>query len=199
MTTAILPILATVLVFTCFAPQVVSPAPEFPLVRIGEWSMDVHTSGITASSSIVIQRDGHFHLETRFQQLPSERVVRHVYEATLDAFQLSRLESMLDAQAVRDAPTYQGPTFPVAVPTIAGVMVKIPRGDTVQSVGYFAWNKVPDREDSPPETTPEAIKEEWRSSRVALTPLVGWFHEIEGMNRPELDESHFTPYGDPDY
>jgi hypothetical protein len=199
MTTIMLSLFATVLVFTCFVPQVAAPAPRLPLVKIGEWGMDLHPSGITTGSSIIIQRDGHFHLETRFQQLPSERVVRHVYESTLDAFQLSRLESMLDAQAVRDAPTYQGPKFPLTVPTVAGVTVKIPRGDKVQSVGYFAWNKVPGREDSPPETTPEAIKEEWRSSRVALTPLVGWFHEIEGMKWPELDESHFITYDDPDY
>jgi len=160
--------------------------------------MDLHSSGITTGSDIVIQRDGHFHLQTRFQQLPSQRVVLHIYEATLDAFQLSRLESMLDAQAVRDAPTYEGPKFPVAVHTMGGVTAQISRGDKIQSVGYFAWNQVPGREDLPPETTPEAIKEQWRSSRVALTPLVGWFHEIEGMKWPELDESHFTSYEDPD-
>ena len=198
MTTVTISKLTTLLIFTAFAPQSITPAPRSPLVRIGEWSTDLHPSGITTGSEIVIQRDGHFHLETRFQQLPSQRVVRHVYEATLDAFQLSRLESMLDAQAVRDAPTYQAPTFPVAVPTIAGVIVKISRGDKMQSVGYFAWNKVPGREELPPETTPEAIQEQWRSSRVALTPLVGWFHEIEGMKWPELDESHSTPYEDPD-
>jgi hypothetical protein len=196
MTTIAIPFVATLLLLTIVMAQDAVPARDLPLVRTVEMSMDFH-SGITANSCIAIQSDGRFHLERRLQQLPSQQAVLHIYEATLDAFQLSRLKSMLDAQAVREASTYKGPKFPVLVPTVAVVRIEIARVDKVQTVGYFAWNRQPGTEGLSPESTPEALKEEWRSSRLALTPLVGWFHEVEAMRWPELDESHSTLCGDP--
>lgn len=160
-------------------------------------SIDLHSSGITANSCIAIQSNGRFHLETRLQQLPRPQAVLHIYEATLDAFQLSRLERMLDAQAVSEASTYKGPKLPVVVPTVANVRIDIARADRVQTVGYFTWNQQPGTDDLSPESTPEALKQEWRSSHLALTPLIGWFHEVEAMRWPELDESHSTLCGDP--
>jgi hypothetical protein len=197
MTTVTIPILATLFSLTIMAAQDVGPVRKLPLVRIVETSIDLHSSGITANSCIAIQSDGRFHLETRLQQLPRRQAVLHIYEATLDAFQLSRLESMLDAQAVREASTYKGPKLPVVVPTIANVRIEIARADRVQTVGYFAWNQQPGTGGLSPESTPEALKEEWRSSRLALTPLLGLFHEVEGMRWPELAESHSTLCGDP--
>jgi hypothetical protein len=199
MTTVTIPILATLFSLTIVAAQDVVSIRKLPLVRIVETSIDLHSSGRTATSCIAIQSNGHFHLETRLQlqQLPRRQAVLHIYEATLDAFQLSRLESMLDAQAVREASTYKGPKLPVVVPTVADVRIEIARADWVQTVGYFAWNQQPGTDGLSPESTPEAIKEEWRSSRLALTPLVGWFHEVEGMRWPELAESHSTFCGDP--
>src|SRR5260370_42696382 len=96
---------------------------------------------------------------------------------------------MLHAQAVREASTYKGPKLPVVVPTIANVRIEIARADRVQTVGYFAWNQQPGTDGLSPESTPEALKEEWRSSRPALTPLLGWVDEIEGMRWPEVAAS----------
>jgi hypothetical protein len=197
MTTVTIPIVATLFSLTIVAAQEVVPVRKLPLVRIVETSIDLHSSGITATSCIAIQSNGRFHLETRLQQLPRRQAVLHIYEATLDAFQLSRLESMLDAQAVREASTYKGPKLPVMVPTVADVRIEIARADRVQTVGYFAWNQQPGTDGLSPESTPEALKEEWRSSRLVLTPLVGWFHEVEGMRWPEVAESHSTFCGDP--
>jgi hypothetical protein len=197
MTTVTIPILATLFSLTIMAAQDVVPVRKLPLVRIVETSIDLHSSGIMANSCIAIQSDGRFHLETRLQQLPRQQAVLHIYEATLDAFQLSRLESMLDAQAVREASTYKGPKLPMVVPTVAQVRIEIARADGVQTVGYFAWNKQPGTDGYSPESTPETLKEEWRSSRLTLTPLIGWFHEVEAMRWPELDESHSTLCGDP--
>jgi hypothetical protein len=197
MTTVTIPILATLFSLTVVAAQDVGPVRKLPLVRIVETSIDLHPSGITATSCISIQSNGRFHLETRLQQLPRRQAVLHIYEATLDAFQLSRLESMVDAQAVREASAYKGPKLPLVVPTVANVRIDISRADRVQTVGYFAWNQQPGTDGLSPESTREALKEEWRSSRRALTPLVGWFHEVEGMRWPELDESHSTLCGDP--
>jgi hypothetical protein len=196
MTTVTIPLVATLLSLTIVVAQDAVPARDVPLVRAVEMSIDSH-SGTTANSCIAIQKDGRFHLERRLQQLPSQQAVLHIYEATLDAFQLSRLESMLDAQVVREASTYKGPKFPVLVPTVAVVRLEIARVDKVQTVGYFAWNRQPGTDGLSPESTPEAVKQEWRSARLALTPLVGWFHEVEAMRWPELDESHSTLCGNP--
>jgi hypothetical protein len=197
MTTVTIPILATLFLLTIVAAQDVVPARKLPLVRIVETSIDLHSSGITANSCIAIQSNGRFHLETRLQQLPRPRAVLHIYEATLDAFQLSRLESMLDAQAIREASAYKGPKLPMVVSTFANVRIDIARANRVQTVGYLAWNQQPGTDDLSPESTPEALKQEWRSTRLALTPLIGWFHEVEATRWPELDESHSTLCGDP--
>jgi hypothetical protein len=197
MTTVTIPIIATLFSITIAAVQDVVPARKLPLIRIVETSIDLHSSGITASSCIAIQSNGRFHLETRLQQLPHPQAVLHIHEGTLDAFQLSRLESMLDAQAVREASTYKGPKVPMVVSTFANVRIDVARANRVQTVGYLAWNQQPGTDDLSPESTPEALKEEWRSSRLALTPLIGWFHEVEAMRWPELDESHSTLCADP--
>jgi hypothetical protein len=79
------------------------------------------------------------------------------------------------------------------VPTVAMVRIDIARADSVQTVGYFIWNsQQPGTDDLSPKSTPEALKEQRRSSHLALTPLFGWFHEVEAMRWPELDESHST-------
>jgi hypothetical protein len=192
-----LPILATLFSLTIVTAQDVVPVRTLPLVRIVGTNIELHSSGITANSCIAIRSDGRFHLETRLQQLPHAQAVLHIYEATLDAFQLSRLESMLDAQAVREASSYKGPKLPMVVSTVANVRMDIARADRVQTVGYLAWNQEPGTDGLSPESTPEALKEEWRSSRLALTPLMGWLHEVEAMRWPELDESHSTLCGDP--
>ena len=194
MTTVTIPILATLFSLTIVAAQDIVPIRKLPLVRIVETSIDLHPSGITANSCIAIQSNGSFHLETRLQQLPRLQAVLHIYEATLDAFQLSRLERMLDAQAVRDASTYKAPKIPMVVATFANVRIDIARADRVQTVGYFAWNQQPGTDGLSPSNPHQKLSgEEWRSSRLALTPLIGWFHEVEAVRWPELDESRSTP------
>jgi hypothetical protein len=135
MTTVTVPILTSLFALTIAATQDVVPVRKLPLVRIVETSIDLHSFGITANSCLAIQGNGRFHLETRLQQLPRPQAVLHIYEGTLDAFQLSRLESMLDAHAVREASTYKGPKLPVVVPTIEDVRIEIALADRVQTVG----------------------------------------------------------------
>ncbi len=154
--------------------------------------MDLHSSGITATSCLMVRKDGSFHLEKRFQKLPRPEATLHIYEAALNGFEMSRLESILDSSRLRNLGEYKPPNFPVAVSTIAMVHAKIMRGDKAQSLGYFAWNRQPGSADASPESTPEETKQEWQVSRVALSPLVGWFHEIEGHTWQEVDQSHST-------
>src|SRR5260370_34403005 len=102
---------------------------------------------------------------------------------------------MLHAQAVREASTYKGPKFPVVVPTIANVRIEIARADGVQTVGYFAWNQQPGTDGLSPESTPEALKEEWRSSPLTPTPFRGWVYAVGRIGRPEVAESQPTLSG----
>jgi hypothetical protein len=95
----------------------------------------------------------------------------------------------IDAKEIR-APKREKPSRP-------NVRIEIARADGVQTVGYFAWNHEPGTDGLSPESTPEALKEEWSKSRLALAPLVGWFHEVEAMRWPELTESHLNLCGDP--
>jgi len=191
MTTVTVPILTSLFALTIAATR------KLPLVRIVETSIDLHSFGITANSCIAIQGNGRFHLETRLQQLPRPQAVLHIYEGTLDAFQLSRLESMLDAHAVREASTYKGPKLPVVVPTIADVRIEIARADGVQTVGYFAWIMNPAPTAYPQNPHQKLSRRKWSKSRLALAPLVGWFQEVEAMRWPELTESHSNLCGDP--
>lgn len=169
-----------------------TPPEAVPIIKVGESVMDLHSSGITATSCLVVRRDSSFHLEKRFQRLPGQKATLHIYEATLNAFEMGRLESILDSPQLRNLGEYRAPKFPVAVSTIAVVQAKIMRGEKVQSIGYFAWNKQPGSADDSPESTPEEVKQEWQASRVALSPLVGWLHEMEGRTWQEVDQSHFT-------
>lgn len=184
--------LASLAVFQGLAIRDATPAEATPIIRVGESVIDLHSSGITATSCLVVRKDGSFHLEKRFQKLPRPEATLHIYEATLNAFEMGRLESILESSQLRDLGEYKAPKFPVAVPTIATVQAKIMRGDKVQSIGYFAWNRQPGSADASPESTPEEVKQEWQASRVALSPLVGWLHEIEGHTWQEVDQSHST-------
>jgi len=169
-----------------------TPPEAVPVVKVGESVMDLHSSGITATSCLVVRRDSSFHLEKRLQRLPGQEATLHIYEANLNTFEMGRLESILDSPEVRNLGEYKAPKFPVAVSTIATVQAKILRGEKVQSIGYFAWNKQPGSADDSPESTPEEVKQEWQASRVALSPLVGWLHEMEGRTWQEVDRSRST-------
>jgi hypothetical protein len=162
------------------------PAQRPPLLSITEMSMNLR---ITANACISIQPDGLFHLETRLQQLPNVRAILHIYESTLDSFQMSRLANMLNSQSVREASAYHGPKIPVLVSELSVVMVHIPREDQTQNIGYFAWNERLEKQGESPESSAPLLKEQWRQSRTTLTPLMLWFHEIEGMRWPEVSES----------
>jgi hypothetical protein len=92
-----------------------TPAEALPIIRVGEMVMDLHSSGITATSCLVVRKDGSFHLENRFQKLPRPGATLHIYKAALNGFEMSRLESILDSSQLRNLGEYKPPTFPVAV------------------------------------------------------------------------------------
>ncbi len=160
-----------------------------PTVRIVESGVDLHAGGITASHCIVVRGDGSFHLERRFQRLPAREATLHIYEATFNAFEMDRLEQILDGSDLRDLSEFRLPQFPMNISTFATFQAKIVRGQKVQSIGYFAWNRQPGTADGSPENTPDGVKKGWEVSRAAMSPMASWLHEMEGRTWPEVDQS----------
>ncbi len=178
------------LISICLAAQDNSlPAPEPVVFSLVEASMDLSPHGINASSCISVTSDGHFHIETRFQQLPQDHLLLHIYESSLDDFQMRRLKNLLDSQSIHDLGPYTHPITPMLARYISSVDVHIPHEHASQHIGYFMWDEQTAEPNQSPESTPAAIKEEWRSARTTLVPLVQWFHEVEGMKWPELPAS----------
>jgi hypothetical protein len=159
------------------------------LVQLHELGLDLSPHGITANSCISIQSDGHFHLELRLQQLPNDFATLHIYEASLNDFQLRRLRSLLDTQNIKDLGTYTPPVLPMGLSAFASFDAHITREDRIQSVGYFTWDQRLGDPGQSPRSTPHTVKEQWRTSEIALLPLVQWFHEIEAHKWPEVPRS----------
>jgi hypothetical protein len=175
----------------CLATQdnpLTTPKPA--IFSLHEISMDLSSHGITANSCIMVAPDGTFHIERRLQQLPQDYAVLHIYESTLDAFQMRRLNNLLDDQSIRDLSRYIPPKTPMAASAFLSVGVRIPREKELQETGYFMWDERTAQANQSPESTPTIIKDQWRATRTTLLPLVQWVHEVEGMKWPEVPESH---------
>ena len=178
------------LISICLAAQDNSlPSPEPVAFSLVEASSDLSPHGITASSCISVTSNGQFHIETRFQQLPQHYATLHIYESSLDDFQMQRLKNLLNSQSIRDLSPFTYPKTPMLARYISSVYVHIPREHASQHIGYFMWDEQTAEPNQSPESTPAAIKEEWRSARTTLVPLVQWFHEVEGMKWPEVPAS----------
>jgi hypothetical protein len=163
-----------------------------PLVRIGEMSMDISPYGVTTNTCVLVQPDGHVHLEVRVQRLPTPTATLHIYEANLDDFQMLRLHNLLDVPGLRDAGDFQLPKLPLTAPAFKVATVQITREHHIQKLGYLAWNERGDKKKERPESEPEAVKEQWQRSRVMLTPLLQWSHELQLIKMSELPESVST-------
>jgi hypothetical protein len=174
--------------FSMSAKQDSPPVPK-SLATLHELGLDLGPHGITSNSCISIQSDGRFHLELRLQQLPNDFATLHIYEASLNDFQLQRLRSLLDSQTIKDLGPFTPPVLPMGLSAFASFDAHIAREDRIQSVGYFTWNQRLGDPGQSPQSTPDAVKEQWRTSEIALLPLVQWLHEIEADKWPEAPRS----------
>jgi hypothetical protein len=114
----------------------------------------------------------------------------HIYEGSLNDFQLQRLKGLLDSQNIKDLGPFTPPVLPiVGLSTFASFEAHVAREDQVQKVGYFVWDERLGKFD---QSILDSAKERWRTTQTALVPLVQWFHEIEGMKWPEVSESSFN-------
>jgi hypothetical protein len=69
------------------------------------------------------------------------------------------------------------------------VVAEMPDRGKLLKVGWVAWDEHQVKEDRSPASAPNSIKEQWRTSRMALSPLMDWLHQIEGMNWPEVPQA----------
>jgi hypothetical protein len=183
------------LLFSVLSPLalLLQPTHDRPLVRIGETNMDISSAhGITTNTCVMVQPDGHFHLEVRVQRLPSPTATLHIYEGNLGEFQMLRLQSLLDARGLRDAEDFQAPQLPLTVPAVKVAIAEITREDHIQKVGYLAWNERKDGPTGRPESEPASVEEQWQRSRMLLTPLLEWAHAMQLVKMSELPESAST-------
>jgi hypothetical protein len=141
------------------AKQDSQPVPN-SLASLHEIRLDISPNGITANSCISIQTDGHFHLEFRLQQLPNPSAILHIYEGSLNDFQLQRLRSLLDSQNIKDLGPYTPPDLPMGLSTFASFDAHVTREDQVQDLGYFAWDERLGMFDQSPQTMPDSAREQ---------------------------------------
>jgi hypothetical protein len=174
---AVVAAVASALLAITGAQEGQAPQTAF-LVTVWEAETDLSPGGLTVHDCIVVRPDGRFHLERRKQKLPNPTATLDVLESSLDVAEFQQLRNILDSQEIRRLPRYVQPAIPMAAPWFQGFNAKITRGGEVQSVGYWSWRGGTPAES--PNSTPDAVKKEWRTSQAALRPLVDWVHAVEG-------------------
>jgi hypothetical protein len=192
---ATLPAIVGLMVFSSTIQEDSRPAPVPTLVSLHEMSVDFSPPGVTSNSCILIQTDGHFHIETRVKTLQETTASLHIYESSLDEFHLRMLTGLVDNQSVRDLKDFINPAFPMTLSRFSLATVQIPRDGSTQRLGYLVWERRAGMENHSPESTPDSVKEQWRTAQTALTPLVLRLHEMEGMNWPEVPKSRSSLCG----
>ncbi|RXH54837.1 hypothetical protein [Granulicella sibirica] len=184
------PILKSLLIAALHVPLLTiqdaqSPPKASRLISIGETRFDF-LYGVMLNSCMVVRTDGRFHLETRLQKLPNTFSTPHVYEATFDSFQMTRLQSLLGAQDLLNAPSFQLPRLPVTVPRFAVFQLERQKSDEMRTNGYVAWDERTGHETESPDASPPTLKQQWQQSRAALNPMESWFHEVQSLKWPEI-------------
>ena len=153
-------------------------AIEF-LVIIGETTIEMMPNGVTAGDRIVVMPNGRFHLERRFQRLPTPSATLTIFESFLNQEQLRKLQTILDSAEVKTLPSYTLPAFPLNGPWFGAFDVRVTRDTEIQHVGFLVWQG--GSKETSPNSMPEEVKKAWRDSQITLRPLVHWFHEIEAL------------------
>ena len=159
------------------------------LVTLSEHINDYVPNGVTRGSCISVQADGRFHLEVRQQKFPEDFVTLQIYESSLDVLRLQQLRTLLDSPAIHALPAFKPPPLPMSTMTFGFFGAQFLDSNRLLHVGYLTWDASQVKEDQSPASTPASTKEEWRISQMALAPLLQWFHQIQGMNWPQVPQS----------
>jgi hypothetical protein len=191
-----MPIRNALIFFVLTLAGVSSVSPQQPksstvsfLLQIVERQTDLSPNGGVTSDCLLVQPDGHFHLERRQQHLPNPSANLTIFSAQLSKTQLEGLRSILDKQDIQSLSPFVPPVLPVSVTKFRVFAANVARGATIQKAGFFMWEGQ-GTPDTPPNSTPDDIKRAWQTSATVLQPLVDWFHALEGM---KLRPSHAKP------
>lgn len=157
------------------------------LVLLREAESDVSPAGKNLRSCAMIYPDGRFHLEQRFQQLPSSTATLKVFESSLDSSELQQLEAILNDETIRKMPSLVQPSVPTSATRFRGFTAAIDRGDgQLQNAGYFIFQ--PETSGKSSSAAPDELKLLWKQSEAALRPLLQWFHHVQSTRLVASDE-----------
>lgn len=134
------------------------------------------------STCINVWEDGRFHLERRWQQLPSATATLQVLESVLPESQLQQLRSILEGEAIRELPPFQPLDTSTARTWVRSFRADIPRGTTVQTVGYFEWGSY--NPSAREESERDVVTKPAPTIETALNPLSEWLHHVSSAKLP---------------
>jgi hypothetical protein len=185
-------IVAIFLVLSCSVTVVAQrdqPKPGDFVVSIVESQMDLSHNGLTIHDCMLVLPNGRFHLERRWQQLPSSTASLKVFESSLDKIRLDSLQDIISDQGIKNLPPYVEPKIPMGVPWSSGFNAIISRVPQTQHVGFWLWRG--GSSEASPNSMPENIKRGWQESESALRPLVEWFHQAKDLRlEPSATDSN---------
>jgi hypothetical protein len=159
------------------------------LVQISEVEMNLSPNGGVTSGCVLVQPDGHLHLEHGEQHLPKSITKRTIFTARLSKGQMQALRNVLDKQDIQNLSPFVPPVPPVGVGNFRVFGANIAREVETQRVGFFTWEGQ-GLSNVPPNSSPDDVKRAWQISATVLQPLVDWFHALQGM---KLRRSHAKP------
>lgn len=159
------------------------------LLQIIEVEMNLSSNGGVTSGCVLVQPDGHLHLEYGEQHLPKSIVRRTIFTARLSKGQMQALRNVLDKQDIQNLSPFVPPVPPVGVGKFRTFGANIAREAATQRVGFFTWEGQ-GLSNVPPNSSPDDVKRAWQTSAIVLQPLVDWFHALQGM---KLRRSHAKP------
>lgn len=150
---------------------------DTPELQVTELQENGYSSGISNRYCLVVYKDGRFHLERRVQQSPNPTNTLLLVDSRLNANQLRSLQETLSALSFSTLPAYKVPSIPMVISSFTLFSASITKNGVNHKVGYIDWQDK-DRVGSP-NTSSDGTKQGWLASKVGLSPLVLWVHQLE--------------------
>ena len=146
------------------------------LVRMQRSQAELVQEGTTGGLCAMVWPDGRLHAERRMQTLPSTRATLQVYDAVLNADQLTSLEQILDSEKLMQLPPFETPHLPLEVAASYAFTADVRRADGLQHAGFLQFGRNGGHGANP------LLIEEARSSdaesRPVLLPLLAWMETV---------------------
>jgi hypothetical protein len=176
---------ALVLTLAALFPVVVGaqtnsrPNAKAFIVTISEARVD-NEHGVTSTDCLLVRLDGRLHLERRRQAPVSPTAMVKIFESSLDASQLERLQGIVKSEETSRLPEYEKQSvFFQNASWFSSVAVDVSTGEATRRFGYWLWD-----ERNPGPGVPADVRKQWQDVETGLRPMVEWFHGIVALNLP---------------